>query len=340
MTSLESPSAHDVDQNGRGHEGSWLSKALGIVELPPLMGLIGLVIAFQVFSDGRYLTLPQMGAIASLTAAVAIPGVAVTLLIISGEFDLSIGAMFALAPIVLGTLLAEYQWTPWIAFLVAMVMCGLLGLTNGLLTTRLRIPSFIVTLGALFGIRGLSVIVTGGFNVNYFGEDPLLSVLGGHLWGVPAPIIWAFVLTAAVWFVLEHTSYGNWTRAAGNPTPGARALGVPVRRVKTINFVVSAALAAFGGIAQFALFRSVSVGSGDGLELTAIVAVVVGGTALFGVRGTAIGTLLGAIILAVLKTGLIVTGVPGAWFTSLVGALLVVSVAVNIGVGNLQRRFV
>lgn len=333
----------DIDQSGvtkkkAARPLSRLLNSLGILELPPLVGLVGLVATFQVLS-GNFLSGRQVEALASLTAAVAIPAVGLTLLIISGEFDLSVGAVFAFAPIVLGTLVADYGWSVWSALPVVLLACATLGLINGSLTTGLRIPSFIVTLGALFGIRGLSIIVTGGFNVLYFGPDPILSLVGGSVGRVPAPLLWSIGLTAVMWFVLERTPYGNWTKAAGSPLRSAVALGVPVRRVKVTNFVVSAVLAGFGGIAQFAHFRSVSVGSGDNLELTAIVAVVIGGTALFGVKGTAIGTLIGAVILGVLKTGLIIVGAPGAWFTSLIGALLIVAVAVNSGIGRAQSRF-
>ena len=139
-------------------------------------------------------------------------------------------------------------------------------------------------------------------------------------------------------FVLWRTQYGNWTYSAGSYGGGvARAMGVPVRRVKLINFVLAALLAGLAGILQFADFGSSSVASGIDINLLAIVAVVVGGTSLFGAKGTVIGSMLGAIILGSLKVGLIVIKVPSEYYLGLVGVLLVVSAGLNARVEVLRR---
>lgn len=305
-------------------------------ELPPAIALVVLVLVFQALS-GRFLSASQLQGMATLVAAVGITGIGVTFLIIAGEFDLSVGAVFAFIPIILGGLLTTSNWPEPVAFAVVMCIAAGIGAVNGLVTTRFGIPSFITTLGAMFVIKGASVVATGGYNVVYFGEGPVFSLLGGRVGDVPMPLVWAVLLTAALWFVLEHTRYGNWTFAAGSRSGTARALGVPVGRVKVGNFMVSSVCAGFAGCAQFAAYGSVSTGSGQSLELIAIVASVVGGTALFGVTGTVVGTLLGAMVLATLQTGLIVAGAPGAWYTSAIGLILVLTVVANVQIGRLRR---
>jgi simple sugar transport system permease protein len=150
--------------------------------------------------------------------------------------------------------------------------------------------------------------------------------------------MWFIGITCLMWLILERTGYGNWVSAAGGPPGVARAMGVPAKRVKMTNFVVCSVLAAFAGCAQFASYGAASATDGQDYELLAIVATVIGGTSLFGVTGTLIGTFIGALILALLQTGLLLVGVPGSWYTPVIGAILVLAVILNVRLSKVDLR--
>lgn len=308
-------------------------------ELGPLLGLGILLVIFGTMSGNLFST-QEISAVTSLTASIGTVAIGVTFLMISGEFDLSVGATFALAAVVFGKLLGQHHWNDWGALVTVLAIAAGIGLVNGLITTQFGIPSFITTLASLLVIQGLDLVVSGGNTILFFGHSVVRSALGGALGisSLAAPVAWFIGLAVVMWFVLERTSYGNWSSAAGGRAGVARAMGVPTKRVKTINFVVSSMLAAFAGIAQFASFGAASANDGQDYELFAIVAAVIGGTSLFGVTGTLIGTFIGALILSVLQTGLLLVGVPGSWYTPLTGVILVLAVILNVRLGRLNLR--
>ncbi len=310
-------------------------------ELGPLIGLLALALVFEVLSDGKFLTFGQLSALAALSASLGVVALGVTMLMISGEFDLSVSQTFALAPILMGTMMRDLGCPASVALLVALAAVFLVGLFNGLISTLAGIPSLIVTLGMLFVVTSLNRILAGGFPVQLFGnEGPLISLMGGDIPGTPvgAPFLWMLALGAALWFVLGRTQYGSWTRSAGHEGGQVgRAMGVPVRRVKLINFVLCSLLAGLAGCLQLADFGSSGVSSGENYNLLAIVAVVMGGTSLFGVRGTMLGTLLGTLLLGSLKTGLVLVGTSGEYYTGLIGTLLLVAALVNAKTESLRQ---
>lgn len=293
---------------------------------------------FELMS-GKFLTADQMAGVTNIAAAVGTIGVGVAFLMISGEFDLSVGAMYAFIPIVTGKLIVEFHWTPWLAFATGMAVALAFGLGHGIITTVLRIPSFITTLGTLFVLTGLDYLITGGYPIDFFEKNSLFTVLGhqfGSTGAFAAPFVWMLGIALMLWLVLTCTRYGNWTYAAGSRAGVARAMGVPVRRVKTANFMIASGLAGFAGIAQFAQLGSISAGFGQDYNLLAIVAAVLGGTSLFGVIGSIPGTVLGALILASLQTGLVLVGAPGQWYTSMIGIILLFVVILNVRLENVQ----
>ena len=310
-------------------------------ELGPLIGLLALGLLFEVLSDGKFLTFGLLSALAALSASLGVVALGVTMLMISGEFDLSVSQTFALAPIVMGTLMTDLGWGASVALCLALIAVFLVGLINGLMSTLARIPSLIVTLGMLFVVTSFNRILAGGFPVQLFGnEGPLISLMGGDVPGTPvgAPFLWMLAIGGILWFVLGRTQYGSWTRAAGHQGGQVgRAMGVPVRTVKLINFVLCSILAGLAGCLQLADFGSSGVNSGENYNLLAIVAVVMGGTSLFGVRGTILGTLLGTLMLGSLKTGLVLAGTSGEYYTGLIGTLLLVAALVNAKTESLRR---
>ncbi len=315
-------------------------------EISVLLAIVILFLLFEFFSAnniGFFTNVGLMESVAFVTSSVGLVAVAITALMISGEFDLSVSGTFALGPAVMGWLLREWEWNIVLCFFAALLIVSLVGLVNGLITTYIGVPSFIVTLGTLFAVTSWNRLILGGFPVTLSKEQKagtFVKVLGGDIPHMPfaAPFVWMVGFGVLLAVMMRRTRFGNWSYAAGSLGGGvARAMGVPVRRVKLSNFVIAGMLAGLAGILQFSDFGSSSVASGIDLNLLAIVAVVVGGTSLFGAKGTVIGSVLGAIILGSLKIGLVVIKVPAEYYLGLVGVLLIVFAGLNARMEVLRR---
>jgi simple sugar transport system permease protein len=250
---------------------------------------------------------------------------------ISGEFDLSVGSNFTFSAIVLGILL-KAGVPSLVALTAVLTMAGLIGFVNGLITLRTGIPSFITTLGTLFFWSGMALWVTGGWPISFIAPLPILNVLGNS---TPSPAsslhvsaAWWAIVAVIFWVILEKTRYGNWVYGTGGKTEAARAVGVPVDRVKLINFVTCGVLAGLAGALQLGRMMSISPVR-SGLELEAIASAVVGGVSLFGGVGTIPGMILGTIALASIEVGLIAAGAPSFWYTAFVGLVIIAIVVIN-----------
>ena len=210
------------------------------------------------------------------------------------------------------------------------------------MTVTTGIPSFIATLGTLFVVKSINRILAGGTPIELYDvESRFLAILGAKLPFTPfaAPLAWMLATGGLLWFVLKHTQHGNATRAVGDQSGTiARAMGVPVTKTKLLNFVTCAGLAGTAGCLQLANFGSCSVDSGSDYNLMAIVAAVIGGTSLFGIRGTVVGSILGAILLGTLKSGLVIIGTSGEYYAGLIGVLLLGTAVLNTWTESLRSR--
>jgi simple sugar transport system permease protein len=271
--------------------------------------------------------------------------VGVAFLMISGEFDISVGSTMAVAMYVLMLLLLA-QVPALAAIFLALLVAALLGLVNGLIVVNTTIPSFIVTLGTLLAYRGLARFLGQGRLINYPEEQrsELFTYLNGQLtWFndlfVPAgnfrvSIIWFIGLTIIMTIVLKRTRFGNWTYAAGGNPGAAISQGVNVKRVKLINFILSSLLAGFAGMLFFAQRFSVNALTGAGIELIAVAAAVIGGVRLTGGYGTIIGASVGIILLNMLEQGLSSMGVAHEIFQAVAGAIIIIAVISNTYIGK------
>ncbi len=310
-----------------------LARSFGAIATVIITGAV-----FQVMS-GNFLTADEIAGLFVVAAPLGITGVGVALLMMSGEFDLSVGSMFSITPIVMGELMAA-GWNIWLAFIVAMLLPLCFGVLHGAITTLAGIPSFITTLGSYFLLDGVAFIITGGYPVEYTGHSHLMSWLGAPIGssGFAVTVFWMVGLTAVVAVLVAWTRFGNWSLAAGGRRGVGRALGVPTARVKTVNFCICAMLAGFAGIVSFANVGSAAPGSGANNNLLAIVAAVLGGTSLFGIEGSIVGTMFGAVMLGVLETGLVLVGAPGTMYEAMIGVILIVAVLANVRFGHLGTR--
>ena len=312
-----------------------LDRLLEVRELPPGIGLVA-VVAFFSLQTGNFWSPQTMTAISTVASTIAIVSVGVTMLMISGEFDLSVGQNFAFTPIVWAILFVSNGVNEWLALVVALACSASVGLVNGLVTTLFGIPSFITTLGMFFVLEGLNNLLISGHQLIMFNPSAAMSALGGRIGATPfyMPIIWMGGIAAAFAFALTNLRYGNWTFATGGKVGPAKAMGVPTRMVKRTNFVLCAFFAGLAGCMQFAYIKGVTQGQGQNYELLAITAAVLGGTSLFGGSGTILGSVIGAFLLATIQIGLVLIGVPGSFYVTFIGVMLVIVVIANVRLGR------
>ncbi len=315
---------------------------LTVTESPEIAAFITLLLVFLffAFSAPNFLSAYALSNILTFASIYGIIVVGVAFLMISGEFDLSVGSVLAVAGyIFLLSLLAGIH--PLVAMLLALGVSALLGLINGLIVVLTGIPSFIATLGTLLAYRGLVRALGGGQATGYNPESkPLLfAVLNDSIASLnqlfdPAgnfrvSSLWFVGLVIVASFVLMRARHGNWTFAVGGNPGAALAQGVNVKRIKLINFVLSGFLAGLAGVILFAQRSSMNELIGAGLELTVVAAAVIGGVSLNGGTGTIVGAAVGMLILSMLEQGLVLMGVTNELFQGVVGAIIIISVVVN-----------
>ncbi len=277
----------------------------------------------------------------AFTVELGLIALAMTLLMTSGEFDLSVGSLFGFSPVLMWTLSNSGFTSLEVAFVIALVVAALIGLVNGWFVTRLKIPSFLVTLGMLLVVRGTALFITDGFPQRTWsaGGNWLAKLLVGDFFvgglRVYASLFWFVAAALVLSYVLTQTKTGNWIQAAGGNAGAARARGVNVDRTKVGLFMLSATLAAFAGVISSIRTSAANPNSGTGYELEVIAMVVIGGTALTGGRGTIFGTVLGIFILRVMRNGIVLIGVPGLAYNIFIGAIILGMMALH---SWLERR--
>jgi len=256
--------------------------------------------------------------------------VGVAFLMISGEFNLAVGSIYALVPMgVAYMMMAGVDML--LASLIMLATAFSIGVVMGFITLRAGIPSFITSLGFMMFIRGILLAVTGGFPVRMPQDHWLALWLNGPLneEGLRTSAIWLLFIALLLAFVLDWTPYGNWTYAVGGSASTARELGVSVARVKVLNFGLSSLLAGLAGLIAFSRFKVVDPTLGIGLELEAITSAVLGGCLLSGGYGSIIGTLFGALLVAMTRVGLVLAKAPAYWYQAFIGVLLIVATVIN-----------
>lgn len=299
-------------------------------ELAALVLLALLVVLFQVQSDGVFLNANNLRGILGIVPEIGLMVIGVTILMICGEFDLSVGSVFALMPMTMAVLLADGM--PFIfAFLAGMAVSAAIGFMNGFLTIKYNIPSFITTLGMLFIARSLTIVVSGGFPPLLPNDLPnwLFTVFVGPGDLFRMSFFWFVLVAIAASLMMSRTNFGNWIRATGGFLPAAQAMGIPTARVKILCFMLCSMLAGFAGMIQVLRLGSPLPSIGEGWELQAVAAAVIGGTALSGGIGAVLGGVIGAILIRVIDNGLVLSQVDANWFKFAIGFLTIFAVITN-----------
>ncbi|MFQ5595273.1 MAG: ABC transporter permease [Anaerolineae bacterium] len=304
--------------------------------------LATLIVVFGLFSlfVPNFFTLRSVSGIVNAATLSGMVTIGVTLLMISGEFDLSVGALVAMG----GYMYAFNTMdggSPVVALLLALLVPAALGAINGLILIWTGVPSFIVTLGTRSIFRGAVWLLSGGTLVQTLEKLTIYGIFNGRLDVVNnlfrganfrTSILWLLGVVLICQYVLTRTGYGNHVFAAGGDPDAAKAQGVNVKRVKVINFIISGALAGFAGVLLFSQFKTVRVATGAGMELSAIAAAVVGGALLTGGAGSIWGALIGVLLISMLRTGVVLLNIPfipADNFEAVVGATIVAAVILN-----------
>jgi simple sugar transport system permease protein len=312
------------------------------LEKPELAGvalLILLTLVFEIRSNGVFLSTENLRGILGLLPEVGLVSIGVTVLMICGEFDLSVGSMFALMPV--SVALMTNAGVPFVpGMLLGLVIAALVGFANGFITLTFNIPSFITTLGMLFIVRSLTVVITGGFPPLLSSDLPIgiFTQFVGPGGILRASFIWFAIIALAAGAMLSGSNLGNWIHATGGFVDAAAAMGVPVRRVKMASFVLCAMMAGFAGTIQVFRLGAPLPSIGEGLELQAVAAAVIGGTALTGGVGTVLGAIVGALLIRVIDNGLVLSRVDANWFKFAIGALTIFAVVANSWLRQTARR--
>ena len=311
---------------------------------PELAAVAGSILVFAFFAvvagDSGFLTTAGAASYLEVAAQLGIVAVPVALLMIAGEFDLSVGSMVGAAGMIIAISVSEYGLPLLVGVLLAFAVALVVGFLNGYLVIKTGLPSFIVTLGMLFALRGLTIgfarLLTGRTQIGLgdSGSGVMQTLFAGSIGDFPVSIIWWFVLAVLGTYVLQRTVFGNWIFGAGGDANAARNVGVPVSRVKITLFMCTAASAALLATIQVLDAGSADVLRGTLLELQAIAAAVIGGVLLTGGYGSVIGALFGALIFGMVQQGIFFTGVSTDWFQVFVGVMLLIAVMFN----NVIRR--
>jgi ribose transport system permease protein len=303
-------------------------------------GLIALVVVFSIASP-NFLQTQNILAILQATSVNGVLAVAATLVIITGGIDLSVGTLMTFCAVITGVILT-YLGLPLPLGLIGALLTGLAcGLISGFVIAKLKVPPFIATLGMMLILKGLSLVVSGTKPI-YFNDTPgfnqiaLGSIVGSVFPAVPIPngvlILFAVAIVAA--FVLSKTALGRYTFALGSNEEAVRLSGVNVDRWKIAVYATAGSICGVAGILIASRLNSAQPALGQGYELDAIAAVVIGGTSLSGGRGTVLGTLIGALIISVLANGLRILSVAQEWQTVVTGTIIILAVYADI----LRRR--
>ncbi len=296
-------------------------KSLGV-----LVALV-IMIVFLALASPHFLTTENVFSIIRSFSFVAIMAIGETLTIITAGIDLSVGSILGLSGC-LTAIALHAGWPVITAILIGLFSGILLGFLNGELITRLRLPPFIVTLGMLSMARGLAYVVTRGWPVSGMPNN-FMQLGQGYFWIIPVPVIFMIVFAILASIFLNKVVIGRQLYAVGGNEEASRLSGVPVNKVKVIAYTLSGFAAALAGVLLIARLGVAQSVAGQGYELDAIAASVIGGTSLMGGEGTVSGVIIGAAIMGVLRNGLVLLGVSAFWQQFALGAIIVVAVALD-----------
>ncbi|WP_375399968.1 ABC transporter permease [uncultured Amnibacterium sp.] len=332
----------DPESTGRTGLFRGLDLRAILLEGRAFLALIVIFAIFSILAPASFPTVSNVIVMCEQVSVYALLSIGMLMVILNGGIDLSVGSTLGLTGMVAGLLMhgvkafgATLYPAVWVVVIISVAVGALIGYVNGLLVARLKVAPFVATLGMLYVVRGLAELSTNGLTVNGLDGDPALGNTGfdwlgfNSLLGIPTGVYVLVVVAVLASLLLNRSVYGRWLYASGGNERAAELSGVPVRRVKIRAYVISGVCAAIAGVILTSELTSAGPTQGTSYELTAIAAVVIGGAALTGGRGTIRGTLLGAFVIGFLAAGLTIVGVSSYVQTVFTGAVIVLAVLLN-----------
>lgn len=301
-------------------------------EISVLLVVLALSV-FLSFASDNFLSRANINALILGLSFNAIIAVGMTVLMVSGGFDLSVGSTLALAGAVAGYAMVFWHMFWPLAALLGIISGIIVGLANGLIVTKLGVNPLIGTLGMMSVVRGVVLLVTSGFGISNLPQE-FNNIAQGKLFGIQYPVYIMIVIIIIGDILLRRSRYFRQSYFVGGNVKSARLSGIRVNRVLIVNYILAALMAAIGGLLLTARFGSASVSAGVGVELQVVSAVVIGGASLAGGEGTVLGSLLGIALMALIANGLNLLGINVYWQTIIIGAVLIIAVAAD----SLSRR--
>jgi len=303
--------------------------------VPFVVLVLGLLLGIAA-NPSRFTAASNVSTVLTQTMVTGILGIGQTLVILTAGIDLSIGVIMVISSVVMGRLAVLDGLPTILAFPIGLICGSVFGYINGLLVTRLKMPPFIVTLGTLSIVGALNTFYSQSETIrmqDIEASAPFLSLMGNQLQIGGARIMWgSFLLIAiaiVVWYVLNRTAYGRHVYATGDDPEAARLAGIDTDKILLSVYVLAGFVAAIGGWALIGRVGAISPTAGENMNLNSITAVVIGGTSLFGGRGSIIGTLVGALIVGVFRSAVSLAGLDVLWQEFAIGVLIIVAVALD-----------
>jgi simple sugar transport system permease protein len=325
----------------------WTNRLLARPEIGALVAAIVIFVFFLIVAPA-FRSPASFFTVLYQSSTIGIVAVGVGMLMIGGEFDLSAGVLVTTAGLFNAMFCYQLGINLWVGAILSLVLCLSIGFLNGYLVMRTGIPSFLITLGTFFVLQGANLgvtkLVTGSVsspNINQMAGYDSLNWLFANEWRIGSvtlsiTVIWWFLFVALSAYVLQRTKIGNWIYAVGGNAASARAVGVPVTRVKVGLFMTVSFLGWFAGMHYLYNYNTIQAGNGVGNEFLYIIAAVVGGTLLTGGYGNAIGVAIGAFIFGMTSLCIVYAGWDPNWFKAFLGVMLLLAVMVNLYVKKLS----
>ena len=289
--------------------------------------MLAVLIVLMSFTSKEFLTVHNLTNVVRQVSIFAIIGTGMTFVIITAGIDLSVGSLLALTSCVAMTVIDE-TGIDYLGILVGLVIGALAGAANGVVIARFKVPPFIATLAGLTVYRGSSLVVTNGLPIIKL-EGSFRFIGSGMIWGIPVPVIIMIIVVVVMQIVLSRTAFGAYVYAVGGNEEAARLSGIKVGWVKFWSYVLCGFLAGLSGMILMARLSSAQPAVGEGFELDAIAAVVLGGTSLMGGRGAVWSTLIGALVIGILNNGMNLMGVHTHYQLVAKGFLIVLAVLLD-----------
>jgi simple sugar transport system permease protein len=340
------PSQSDVRRDGSGARRS-LRNLLTRPEATAIVGTIAVFAFFAIFTGSAgFLSLAMTRNYLDVAASIGIIAAPATLLLVAGEFDLSVGSTIAASQVLTSYLIVHASWPPGLAILAALAMAVVIGLANATLVVRTKLPSFIITLAMLFVVRGATQgvlrMLTGTSIVSGVRAAAAGDVTTWPFTALVGPfqnsLAWWVVITIIAAWVLQRTAFGNWIFATGGNQAAAVRTGIPVDTVKTILFVATALAATLVGVLDVFSINQGDANAAVGREFEVVTAAVIGGALITGGYGSPVGAFFGALLFGLVDQGFFFTPLPDVWFMSFLGIMLLLAVLINNYTRNLALK--